>query len=245
MSLSAQDWSISHDETSTRLSRLFRKPPVFLGAKGDTTSSILDMSLYGASKGESVSPMSSAIAASSMDDDDNDVEGVGVSVSESKEIGRLSEVSRQKGHVLVVPSVKTASISSESTTGVSEVESRDDVESTQNFVHDIFIIQPKRSMDLGIVLNDALCPATHPVVAFVHGDSILCGRLGEGDFLIEVNNVSVRGGSASVVMNLIDQGLSNGVTALKITVLSAKAEMGWTDSAAVHGLTLGSVSAEV
>lgn len=218
LSLSDQDWSASN-ETSTRLSRLFRKPPVLLSGK-DTANSILDMSLYGTSKGEPVSPISSAIMMSSSMENDDEAEYPEYQRERgTQDILRPSDTNDKKGYVFVLRSSKTASTASDSSPN--STESRDDVESTQGLLHDIFIVRPEKTLDLGLVINDPLCPSAHPSVAFVQENSVLAGRIGEGDAIIAVNNSDVAGKTSERILHLIERGLNDDVTSIKLTVMSA------------------------
>lgn len=143
-----------------------------------TDDSILDITLYGETPDESISPMSSAAA----EDDSSSVVPV-------EQI--LRQIHDFPKNNLVCANTESCSDSSH------RPESRDDEDErdSDDFVYDIILASNAAIEDFGLVLQDPFCAVTHPVVIRVDPDSPFAGRLGPGDFLLAMDDVSLMGQS--------------------------------------------------
>jgi hypothetical protein len=112
---------------------------------------------------------------------------------------------------------------------------------TQDYVREIYFvpIDAIEASNLGIELDSASCPATHPTVAMVTNKSPLKGRVFVGDILLAVNNLETAGlCGAEVTKRFFEGGVqeeeSQQAQIVKLTIMSSQSD-GSSDSASSSG----------
>jgi hypothetical protein len=112
---------------------------------------------------------------------------------------------------------------------------------TQDYVREIYFvpIAATEASNLGIELDGASCPATHPTVAMVTNNSPLKGRVFVGDILLAVNNLETAGlCGAEVTKRCFEGGVqeeeSPQAKIVKLTIMSSQSD-GSSDSASSSG----------